>query len=118
MIEQLISRVFFSRDLAHLEHWRTQNGEVHRALGGFYDLVISNIDDLVECYQGTFGLIGPVSLITSVSAQTITDHLVSERDWIKANRDAISRGDTAIGNIVDTMIGAYSTAIYKLQNLH
>lgn len=118
MIEQLVSKAFFSRDLAHLEHWRTQNGEVHRALGEFYDGVIDQVDGIVECYQGTYGLIGPVTLTTTVSAQTIVDHLVSERDWVKSNRNAIVKNDPAIGNLVDGLIGLYSTVIYKLQNLH
>lgn len=118
MIEQLVSKTFFSRNLAHLEHWRTQNGEVHRALGEFYDGVIDHVDGIVECYQGTFGLIGPVTMETSVDAQTIVDHLVSDRDWTKTNRNAISRNDPAIGNLVDGLIGLYSTVIYKLQNLH
>jgi hypothetical protein len=118
MIEQLVSKAFFSRNLAHLEHWRTQNGEVHRALGEFYEGVISTVDDVVECYQGTYGLIGPVPVITTVEASTITDHLVVERDWIKQNKTAITGGDDAIGNLVDTVTGLYSKTIYKLQNLH
>jgi len=118
MIEQLVSKVFFTRDLSHLEHWRTQNGEVHRALGDFYDGVIGELDGIVECYQGTFGLIGAVVLSTSVSAQTITDHLVSERDWIRDNRTKIARNDSSLGNLLDNLTALYSKTIYKLQNLH
>ena len=45
MIEQLISRVFYARNVAHFEHWRAK-GEgsyaKHKALGHFYD-------DIVDC---------------------------------------------------------------------
>ena len=44
MIEQLISRVFYARNLAHFEHWRTKSYSQHKALGSFYDDVIDAVD--------------------------------------------------------------------------
>ena len=58
MIEELIAKVFAAREAAHLEHWRTKSYAQHQALGEFYDTIIDQIDELVECYQGNFGLIG------------------------------------------------------------
>jgi hypothetical protein len=39
-IEDLIDKMFESRNDAHIEHWKTKNGEVHRALGSYYDDII------------------------------------------------------------------------------
>jgi len=53
MIEQLISRVFYARNLAHFAHWRAKGDgsyAKHVALGEFYDGVIDTIDPLVEAY--------------------------------------------------------------------
>ena len=60
MIEQLISRVFYARNLAHYEHWRTKSYAQHKALGKFYDEIIEALDALVEAYQGLNGLIGSI----------------------------------------------------------
>ena len=48
MLEQLIARVFYARNLAHWNHWRTSSYAQHQALGAFYDDVIDNLDALVE----------------------------------------------------------------------
>ena len=54
MIEELISRVFYARNVAHFEHW-TANGvgafARHEALGKFYDEVIDAIDKLIREYD-------------------------------------------------------------------
>ena len=74
MIEELISRVFYARNLAHFEHWRAK-GEgsyaKHIALGEFYDGVIDTIDPLVEAYQGAFDLIKAIP----APEQTMSDSL-------------------------------------------
>ena len=62
MIEQLIAKVFSTRNCTHLAHWRTKSYAEHVALGDFYDSVVDLIDNLVECYQGNFGIISDVKL--------------------------------------------------------
>ena len=54
MIEQLISQVFYARNVSHWQHWRatgTGSYAKHQALGSFYDDVIEALDSLVEAYQ-------------------------------------------------------------------
>ena len=57
MIEQLVAKTFASRNAAHLQHWRTSSFSEHMALNEFYDEIIELVDNLVEAYQGAFGLI-------------------------------------------------------------
>jgi DNA-binding ferritin-like protein len=119
MIEELISRVFYARNLAHFEHWRAK-GEgsyaKHKALGKFYDGVIETIDPLVEAYQGAFDLIKAIP----VPEQTMSDSLKcleADANWIEANHEKISKGNRAVGNRIDNVTGVYLDAIYKLRNL-
>lgn len=119
MIEELISRVFYARNLAHFEHWRAK-GEgsfaKHMALGEFYDGVIDTIDPLVEAYQGAFSLIGAIP----APEQTMSDSLKcleADAKWIEANHENISKGNRAVGNLIDTLTAVYLSAIYKLRNL-
>ena len=75
MIEQLISRVFYARNLAHYEHWRTKSYAQHQALGSFYDGVIDALDALVEAYQGVNGLVGQIPAPKNAKELRITaDH--------------------------------------------
>jgi len=119
MIEELISRVFYARNLAHFEHWRAK-GEgsfaKHMALGEFYDGVIDAIDPLVEAYQGAYDLIKAIP----APKQTMSDSLKcleADAKWIEENHEKICGGNRAVANLIDTLTGVYLSAIYKLRNL-
>ena len=116
MIEDLIARVFYSRNLAHVTHWKTQSFSQHMSLGEFYGNVIEKLDDLVERFQGRFELIGAVPA-PAIAEGDILTHLVAEAAWIEANRDDIAQGVSEIGNLIDELSGVYLEAIYKLRNL-
>ena len=116
MIEELVSRTFAARDVAHREHHRTSSYAQHVALNEIYDAIIDQIDDIVECYQGQNGLIGDYQVETS-PVPNITTWLMSELDWINTNREDITRGNAALGNLVDGLANIYQRSIYKLANL-
>jgi hypothetical protein len=62
MIEELVAKVFRTRNQAHLSHWKTKSYAEHQALGSFYDDIIDTTDKLVEACQGSKGIIGHVDL--------------------------------------------------------
>ncbi len=83
MIEQLITRTFQARDIAHRAHWATKSYAQHVALGDFYDEVIDKIDDIVESYQGQFGLVQPFGVVVDTSLGTdMVSYLEAEAAWI------------------------------------
>lgn len=116
MIEELISRVFATRNAVHLAHWATKSFSEHSALGDFYDALIDGIDSIVEAHQGAFGLIGDVEPSTA-SKSDIAEHIKKEARWIEQNRENISGGVRAIENLVDSLTDSYLTTYYKLTNL-
>lgn len=119
MIEQLISRVFYARNVAHFEHWRATGAgsfAKHQALGSFYDDVIDAIDKLVEAYQGAFSLISNIPA-PNVSERDVLKLLEADADWIEENHEAICKGNRAVANLIDGVTDTYLTAIYKLRNL-
>lgn len=119
MIEQLISRVFYARNLAHFAHWRAKGDgsyAKHKALGKFYNEIIDAIDPLVEAYQGAYDLIGTIP----VPAETPTDPLKcleADAAWIEENHEGICKGNRAVANLIDTLTAVYLSTIYKLRNL-
>lgn len=119
MIEQLISRVFYARNLAHFAHWRAKGDgsyAKHKALGHFYEDVIGAIDPLVEAYQGAYELIGAIP-VPGEMEKDILKCLESDAAWIEANHEKICKGNRAVANLIDTLTAVYLSAIYKLRNL-
>ena len=119
MIEQLISRVFYARNVAHFEHWRAK-GEgsyaKHKALGHFYDDVIDAIDHLVEAYQGAFELVGNIPAPETPKGDVLK-LLQGDAAWIEENHEDVCGGNRAVGNTLDNVTAVYLSAIYKLRNL-
>lgn len=116
MIEQLISRVFYARNLAHWSHWRTKSYSQHQALGAFYDDVIEAVDALVEAHQAVHGLVGDVPA-PSAKGSEVLPVLRSDAEWIEQNHEKICEGNRAIANLIDGVTGVYLRTIYKLENL-
>ena len=119
MIEQLISRVFYARNVAHFEHWRaTGPGSYakHQALGSFYDDVIDALDSLVEAYQGAFELVGNIPAPPATKGDVLK-LLEGDAEWIEQNHESICQGNRAVANLIDGVTGVYLSAIYKLRNL-
>lgn len=116
MIEELVSRVFATRNAAHLAHWATKSYAQHVALNEFYDELPELLDSLVEAHQGAFGLIDSVEP-TTVNKNNIAEHIKQEARWIEQNADDITGGVKAIQNLLDGLTDAYLTTYYKLTNL-
>lgn len=119
MIEQLIARVFHTRNISHWSHWRatgTGSYAKHQALGSFYDDIIDNLDSLVEAYQGAYDLVGNIPAPDS-SAKDILGLLQDDAAWIETNHESICKGNRAIANLIDSLGDTYLSTIYKLRNL-
>lgn len=119
MIEELVARVFYARNVAHFEHWRAEGvgGYArHKALGKFYEDVIDALDSLVEAYQGAFELIGTVPA-PKTKADDILLILIEDAEWIEKNHEKVCQGNRAVANLLDSVTGVYLSAIYKLRNL-
>lgn len=116
LIEDLAARVFAARDAAHRAHWKTGSYSAHEALGDFYGDVIGAIDEVVEVYQGEFGLIGEFS-VSAGPVSSIANFLAAEADWIAAQRDGIANGSAAVANLIDGLVAVYRRTVYKLRQL-
>jgi uncharacterized protein Yka (UPF0111/DUF47 family) len=113
MIEELISTVFKSRNAAHVRHWKTNSYSQHKALGGFYEGIITSLDKYVEAHQGLFGLVKEVPEDNTEIVQALRADLI----WLAENRDSISNNVPALENIFDELSAQYLKTLYKLENL-
>ena len=113
MIEELIERLFHARNAAHIAHWKTKSYAEHKALGHYYEDVIEQLDELIEAYQGTFGIIGEIDGQEKSIAKLIHDDII----WLSENRGKVAKSVPAIENIIDELTGTHMKTLYKLENL-
>lgn len=117
MMEELVARIFATRNAAHIEHWRTKSFAQHSALGDFYESLISEIDKIVEAHQGAFGLISVGALDKQPKVSNIITQLEDDLLWIGKNRKDLCGGLPAIDNLIQGLEGTYLSTLYKLKNL-
>jgi hypothetical protein len=116
-IKELVSKAFATRNALHFAHWATKSYAQHGAVGGLYDAIIEIIDDIIETYQGKFGIIKDLSSCACSVPSDICGHVKSEAEWVESNRSRIAGGMPSIENLVDSLVGAYHKTVYKLENL-
>ena len=119
-VSKFISKLLESREMAQVYHW-TVKGDMgshaaHLALEAYYDGVIGFIDDIVEIYQGQYGLIEGYDVIdtTDSKSKDRLDYFKETVEFVKEQRTCIKSEDTHIHNIVDELIALQYKTIYKL----
>ena len=119
-ISKFISKLLESREMAQVYHW-TVKGDMgshaaHLALEAYYTEVIESIDEIVEVYQGQYGLIEGYDIIdtTDSKSKDRLDYFKEAVEFVKSNRICIKAEDTHIHNIVDELIALQYKTIYKL----
>jgi DNA-binding ferritin-like protein len=119
-VSKFISKLLESREMAQVYHW-TVKGDMgshaaHLALEAYYDGVIGFIDDIVEIYQGQYGLIEGYDVIDTTDAKSKDklDYFKETVELVKSARKCIKAEDTHIHNIIDELIALQYKTIYKL----
>ena len=119
-VSKFLSKLLESREMAQVYHW-TVKGDMgshaaHLALEAYYDGVIGFIDDIVEIYQGQYGLIEGYEVIdtTDSKSKDRLDYFKEIVEFVKSDRKCIKAEDTHIHNIIDELIALQYKTIYKL----
>ena len=113
-----VGMLFLARDVAHSVHLNTRSFSKHMALNTFYDEIIELADGFAEAYQGRYGLIGPISLMSAKKTGNIVEFLQDQLDEIESGRyDVCKKDDTPLQNLIDGIIELYLSTLYKLRFL-
>lgn len=113
-----VGMLFLARDVAHSVHLNTRSFSKHMALNTFYDEIIELADGFAEVYQGRYGLIGPISLMSAKKTSNVTEFLEAQLAEIEAVRyDVCDKDDTPMQNLIDGIIELYLSTLYKLRFL-
>lgn len=113
-----VGMLFLARDVTHSAHLNTRSYAKHVALNAFYDNVIELADKFAEAYQGKYGLIGPISLMSAKKTSNVVQFLEGQlEDLEKMRYKVVDKECTPLQNIIDEIFGLYYTTLYKLKFL-
>ena len=115
---EFVGMLFLARDVTHSVHLNTRSYAKHVALNGFYDGVIDLADKFAEAYQGKYGLIGPIALMSAKKTNNVVEFLEGQVDDLMEMRyKVVEKECTPLQNIIDEIFGLYYSTIYKLKFL-
>jgi hypothetical protein len=109
--------------MAHIFHLQVKaemgSGWEHDALKDFYDGILEFADDLIETYQGQYGIVEGYEIIdpSATGQMKSIEYIKQTVDYIRAERKAIKEEDTHLHNVIDEIIALFYKTIYKLTNL-
>lgn len=113
-----VGMLFLARDVAHSTHLNTRSYAKHVALNEFYDGIIDLADKFAEAYQGKYGLIGPISLMSAKKTGNIVEFLEDQvEDLMEMRYKVVDKECTPLQNIIDEIFGLYYSTLYKLKFL-
>jgi DNA-binding ferritin-like protein len=113
-----VGMLFLARDVTHSVHLNTRSFAKHMALQGFYEEIVDLADKFAEAYQGKYGLIGPISLMSAKKTSNVVEFLQDQVDEIEAERyKVVDKDCTPLQNIIDEIVGLYLSTLYKLRFL-
>lgn len=120
-VSQFFSKLFESREMAHIYHLQV-NGEMgshaaHTALGDYYEGVLDFIDNIIETYQGQYGVVEEYDVIDTKSTKSkeVVEYFEELAKYIKDSRRCISSEDTHLHNIIDEVVALIYRTLYKLK---
>ena len=120
---KFFSKLFEARQMAHIFHLQVKaemgSGWEHDALKEFYDGILEFADDLIETYQGQYGIVEGYDVIDSSATNQMKslEYLKQTVDFIRTERKSINEEDTHLHNVIDEIIALFYKTIYKLTNL-
>lgn len=120
-VSKFFSKLFESREMAHIYHL-TVNGEpgshaAHKALQEYYEGILEFIDEMIEVYQGQYGIIENYETIDTTETKTKEKIAYFEElvNFVKTEKKCIKPEDSHLLNIVDEAVALIYKTLYKLK---
>lgn len=115
---EFFNNLFKARQDTHELHLKTRSYAQHMALGDFYDGITDLADELIETYQGEYGLVDLPKEIEKTNIDNPQDYIAAFVLSVKENRSIIGNSaDTHLQNIIDEIVSLSYRTLYKLRYL-
>ena len=120
LFTNFIDTLLQSQIQSKIYHWQMlEEGSyaAHIALGEYYDEIGDIADDLVESFQGRYGIVRGFKQFTSFKEDNNpVPYFEALRKYVEINRFNFTQ-DTYIQNQVDELVKLIESTLYKLKNL-
>ena len=120
-VSKFFSKLFESREMAHIYHLQVK-GDMgshakHTALNEYYEGVLEFIDDIIETYQGQYGVVEEYDVIDTkdTKSKEVIEYFNELAKFIKDERTCINAEDTHLHNIIDEVVALVYRTLYKLK---
>lgn len=118
---KFFSKLFESREMAHIYHLQVK-GDMgshakHTALGEYYEGVLGFVDDLIETFQGQYGIVEEYDVIdtSETKSKDTVEYFNELARFIKEERKCINAEDTHLHNVIDEVVALVYKTLYKLK---
>jgi hypothetical protein len=114
IVGEFVGTLLHSGTIVHFMHLQTKSYSVHKALQKYYESIVDAADTIAEAWQGCEGQIIDMypQMFGNPAAEPL-DYLTTIRDYVIANRDAISTSSN-IQNEIDAVMTLLDSTIYRL----
>jgi DNA-binding ferritin-like protein len=119
--KDMISLLLHSVNQVHIFHWQTKSASSfaeHSALGDYYDEVNDLVDELVESYQGKYGIIENYTcpgMTNYKGTEQLISYFEKLAEFIQNKRESVK--ESYIQNQIDTVEQLIYKTLYKLKFL-
>jgi len=119
---KFFSKIFEARQMAHVYHLQVKGDmgshAAHTALNEYYDGLLEFLDELIEVYQGQYGIIENYEMIDTkdTNSKDKIEYFLEFVKFIKDTRKStFSDEDTHLHNIIDEVVALTYKLVYKLK---
>jgi hypothetical protein len=119
---KFFSKIFEARQMAHVYHLQVKGDEgsyaAHTALNEYYDELLEFLDDIIEAYQGQYGIIENYEMIDTkdTNSKDKIEYFTELTTFIKDTRKmAFLEEDTHLQNTIDEIVALTYRLLYKLK---
>lgn len=114
-VAKFFGSLMAARQEAHRLHLASRSYAEHMALGAFYGSLVDLADELIETYQGQYGLVDLE--IGSEKYKTAQSFLEDTGASFLSAHKLFSEKDTHLHNVLDEIVGLTYQTLYKVKFL-
>lgn len=127
-VAKFFSKLFESREMAHIYHLQVKGDEgshaKHIALQLYYEGdsdddggIVSIYDDLIEIYQAQYGILENYEIIdtSDIKSKEPIEYFEELVEWVKQERSCFPDEDNHLHALIDEVVILIYKTIYKLK---
>ena len=113
---EFFATLLHAATIAHQLHLQTRSFAQHKALDEFYKELPGLVDDVVESYQGKYGLVTDYPFEFDLDTKSPEKFLSDLSQFVTEERSRVAK-DSEIQNDIDAIQSLINSTIYKIRFL-